>query len=212
MALTVSPPIRIAAIVGLVAALALGAFFMFMGKSGDASAPSTPIVLKHHPFGPGVKKASTAPVKTPAAKVTATHAKVAAKSAAPKVQVVHKAAERPAAELAALKAGLPARVAQALGQHSVVVVELTNPESEVDGIAFAEARAGAAAAGVGFVALDVLSQSDVGKLTLQFGQLLPDPGLLVYRRPATLVTRIDGFSDKDTVAQAAHNAVVGVGP
>jgi hypothetical protein len=208
VALTVSPPIRIAAIVGLVAALALGGFFMFMGKSGDASVPSTPIVLKHHPFGPGVKKASA-----PTAKVaTPTHAKVSAKAAAPKVHVIKKAAERPAAELAAINAGLPLAVAHALGQHAVVVVELTNPESEVDGIAFAEARAGAAAAGVGFVPLNVLSQADVGKLTLQFGELLPDPGLLVYRRPAKLATRIDGFSDKDTVAQAAHNALVGVGP
>lgn len=207
MALTVSPPIRIAAIVGLVAALALGAFFMFMGKGGDASVPSTPIVLKHHPFGPGVKKASGSIAKV----ATPTHAKVAAKAAAPKVHVIKKAAERPAAELAALKAGLPAPVARALGTHPVVVVELTNPESEVDGIAFAEARAGAAAAGVAFVPLNVLSQADVGKLTLQFGEVLPDPGLLVYRRPATLATRIDGFADKDTVAQAAHNALVGVG-
>jgi hypothetical protein len=208
VALTVSPPIRIAAIVGLLAALALGAFFMFMGKGGDASVPSTPIVLKHHPFGPGVKKASAPKTQAPAV----THVKAAAKGAAPKVQVVHKAAERPAAELAALKAGLPAAVARALGTHQIVVVELTNPESEVDGIAFAEARAGAAAAGVGFVPLNVLRQSDVEKLTLQFGEVLPDPGLLVYRRPATLATRIDGFSDKDTVAQAAHNALVGVGP
>lgn len=194
------------------AAFALGAFFMFMGKSGGASVPSTPIVLKHHPFGPGVKKASPAPPRTPVAKTSTHAAAAAAKGAAPKVQVVHKAAERPTAELAALKAGLPAPVARALGTHAVVVVELTNPESEVDGIAFAEARAGAAAAGVGFVPLNVLRQSDVGKLTLQFGELLPDPGLLVYRRPATLVARIDGFSDKDTVAQAAHDALVGVGP
>lgn len=207
MALTVSPPVRIAAIVGLVAALGLGALFMFMGKGGTASAPSTPIVLKHHPFGPGVKKAGTT---ASTAKAPATHAKAAAKAAAPKVQVVHKAAERPAAEVAALNAGLPAPVARALGNHTVVVVELTNPESEVDGIAFAEARAGASAAGVGFVALNVLSQSDVGKLTLQFGEVLPDPGLLIYRRPSTLVVRVDGFSDKDTVAQAAHNALTGI--
>ena len=36
--------------------------------------------------------------------------------------------------------------------------------------------------------------------------LLPDPGLLVYRSPATLVARISGFADKETVAQAAQNA------
>src|SRR5207237_8588607 len=94
---------------------------------------------------------------------------------------------------------------RALGQHGVVVVSLYNPYSQVDGIAFAEARAGAQLAGVGFVPLNVLSQAQVEKLTEQLG-LLPDPGLLVYTRPAALVARISGFADKETVAQAAQNA------
>jgi hypothetical protein len=59
---------------------------------------------------------------------------------------------------------------------------------------------------VPFVALNVLSQADVGKLTEQLGQILPAPGLLVYTRPAELAVRIDGFVDKETVAQAAANA------
>ena len=114
-------------------------------------------------------------------------------------------AQPSAAEKAALEAGLPAPVARALGQRGVVVVSLYNPYSEVDGIAFAEARAGAQLAGVGFVPLNVLSQAQVEKLTEQLG-LLPDPGLLVYTRPAALVARISGFADKETVAQAAQNA------
>ena len=36
--------------------------------------------------------------------------------------------------------------------------------------------------------------------------VLPDPGVLVYVRPATLAARISGFADKETVAQAARNA------
>src|SRR5205823_1284159 len=121
---------------------------------------------------------------------------------APKVKVPP---QPPAAEQAALAAGLPAALARALGQHGVVIVALYNPYSEVDGIAFAEARAGAQLAGVGFVPLNVLSQAQVEKLTEQLG-LLPDPGLLVYTRPAALVARISGFADKETVAQAAQNA------
>jgi hypothetical protein len=39
--------------------------------------------------------------------------------------------------------------------------------------------------------------------------LLPDPGLLVYVRPGTLVVKIGGFADKETVAQAAQNAARG---
>lgn len=202
MTTTVSPPIRIAAVVGLVAALALGAFFMFMGHSSGSSA-APPVHIVHHPFGPGVKAQAAVPA------TTAAHVHVAAKAAVAHAPVVHRAPERPAAEVAALQAGLPATVARALGRSRVVVVELTDPQAEVDGIAYAEARAGAQEAGVGFVALDVLSQADVGGLTEKLGQVLPDPGLLVYRRPATLAVRIDGFVDKDTVAQAAHNAAVG---
>jgi hypothetical protein len=110
--------------------------------------------------------------------------------------------------IAALAAGLPAPVARALGQHEMVVVSLYNPYSEVDGIAFAEARAGAGLAGAGFVPLNVLSKAQVGKLTEQLG-LLPDPGVLVYVRPAALVVKISGFADKETVAQAAQNAAHG---
>ena len=87
-------------------------------------------------------------------------------------------------------------------------MSLYNPYSEVDGIAFAEARAGAEMAQVGFVPVSVLSQAQVGRLTEQLG-LLPDPGLLVYARPGTLVARLSGFADKQTVAQAAQNAARG---
>jgi hypothetical protein len=205
MTMTVSPPVRIAALVGLAAALALGGMFMLLGRKGESTA-SAPLVIKHHPFGPGVKKvAGTKPAAstaTPATKAPAVHA-----TRTP--TVARKAPAKPAAELAALAAGLPVRLAQALGRHEVVVVELTNPTAELDGIAFAEARAGAALAGVGFVPLNVLSQSDVGKLTEQLGQVLPDPGLLVFTRPGKLVVRIDGFVDKETVAQAAQNAATG---
>jgi hypothetical protein len=197
--MTVSPPVRIAAIVGLLAAFALGAGFMLMGHGGGETA--TPHVINKHPFGLRGKTAK------PAAK-SATPAK--ARTGAQAAPVVHKAPARPPAEAAALAAGLPPRIAHALGQSRVVVVEISNPTSEVDAIAFAEAKAGAALAGVPFVPLNVLSQADVGKLTEQFGQTLPDPGLFVYVRPAKIAFRFDGFVDKETVAQAAHNAAAGL--
>jgi hypothetical protein len=55
------------------------------------------------------------------------------------------------------------------------------------------------------VPLSVLSGAQVEKLTEELG-LLPDPGVLVYTRPAAVVARISGFADKETVAQAAQNA------
>jgi len=201
--LSVSPPVRIVALLGIVAAVALGGGFMVLGRGGDSSAP-VPVVIKHHPFGP------RAASKAPAAKPATSPATKPAAMAAPKAPtVVHRAAARPSAELAALAAGLPARVARALGQAPVVVVELTDPQSEVDAIAYAEAQAGSALAGVPFVPLNVLSQTDVGKLTEQFGSTLPEPSILIYTRPARLAVRIDGFADKETVAQAAQNAGAG---
>jgi len=173
---------------------------MLMGHKQDSGSASQ-FKIEHHPFGPGAKSGA-APKTATAAKPTATPARPA--------PIVRKAPTKPAAEVAALAAGLPVRVARALGASPVVVVELSNPTSEVDAIAFAEAQAGAALAGVPFVALNVLSQADIGRLTEQYGQPLPDPGLFIYTRPAKLAFRIDGFADKETVAQAAHNAAVGL--
>jgi len=134
--------------------------------------------------------------------------KVVKAKATPSALAAPKAPERPSVVIAALAAGLPAPLANALGRHQTVVVSLYNPYSQVDGISYAEARAGARIAGVGFVPLNVLSQAQIGNLTQMLG-LLPDPGLLVYIRPGTLVAKISGFADKETVAQAAQNAARG---
>jgi hypothetical protein len=199
MTFTLSPPIRYAALCALLASVVIGGGLMMLGHKSE-SAVATPHVINKHPFG--VKKHATTAKKTTKQAATTK----------PKPQPVQatpaKAPEQPSAVIAALAAGMPAPIAKALGKHPIVVVSLYNPYSEVDGIAFAEARAGAQMAKVGFLPLSVLSQAQVGKLTEQLG-LLPDPGLLVYARPGTLVARISGFADKETVAQAAQNAARG---
>jgi len=188
---TLSPPVRYAALLGLLAAVLIGGGTTMLGPGETAEA--VPHAINPHPFG-NKKPAVTIP--KPAAKT-------------PTPAPVRKAPPRPSpAVVAALKAGLPAPLARAFAQHDVVVVSLYNPYSQVDGIAFAEARAGAQLAGAGFVPLNVLSQAQVGKLTEQLG-LLPNPGLLVYVRPATLAAKISGFADKEIVAQAAQNAARG---
>ena len=204
MTLTLSPPVKIAALCGLLAVVLIpGALLMMGHSSGDTSAPAP--IITHHPFGSGVKttKRTTAPATHVGPKTHKAAAPAKTKETAPvtpREPVVDSGAVQ-----AALKAGLPAPLAEALGQHDTVVVSLYDPYSQVDGISFAEARAGAAIAGVGFVPLNVLSEAQVGKLTAQLG-LLPDPGLLVYVRPARLAIKISGFADKETVAQAAQNA------
>jgi hypothetical protein len=198
--LTLSPPVRIAAICGILFAVLVPAGLMIMGRGGGGSADTTPHVINRHPFGPAAKTAHKArPAPATTHKATAKPAKKHVVAPAPKPTV------NQAAIAAAVKAGLPTPVAQALGRSQTVVVSLYDPYSQVDGISFAEARAGAALAHVAFVPLNVLSQAQVGKLTEQLG-LLPDPGVLVYVRPARLAVKIGGFADKETVAQAAANA------
>jgi len=198
--LTVSPPMKIAAICGLVFTVIVFGGLRLLGGSGGGDTPAAH-VIRHHPFG--VPAAKTTP-KAAATHKTATkaHAK------APRAKRVV-ARPKPVVDLAAVQAarsaGLPEPVAQALGRSKTVIVSLYDPYSQVDGTSFAEARAGARLAGAGFVGLNVLSRRDVGNLTEHLG-LLPDPGVLVYVRPATLGARIAGFADKETVGQAARNA------
>jgi hypothetical protein len=214
VALTVSPAIRIVALIGLLLALGAGGAMRFMGGgSGSATAvvPSQSAAVLR---AKSVAARASARAKHPtAASATATHKSATVK---PKAVPTHaKAPAQPAKPakvtkqaVPAVSSALPLPLAQALAANPTVVAVLYNPQAEVDGIAVAEARAGAALAGAGFVALSVLSQRDVGKLTEQLG-LLPDPAVLVFKRPATLAARIDGFSDKETVAQAAQNAAHG---
>ena len=191
MALSVSAPVRIAAICGLLATVLIFGGLRLLGGGAGSDSVSEPKIIRHHPFGSGVAKRTTPTAHKPAAK--------------PKKHV----APKPRIDLAAIKAaraaGLPESLAQAFGRYRVVVVSLYDPYSQTDGTSFAEAKAGASLAGVGFVPLNVLSQRDVGKLTEQLG-LLPDPGVLVYLKPGTLAAKIAGFADKETVAQAATNA------
>lgn len=172
----------VVALAGL-AALGLAAF-MFMGRPSGATESSVALIKPLHP----VRK-HPVPVKATAAK------------AFPKKAVPKKVAPKPIR----LLPGLVPEVAAALRTHDVVVVSLFDPQARVDRISLAEASAGAKAAHAGFVPLDVLRQRQAGPLLRQLG-VIPDPAVLVYRRPGDIVARFDGFADRDTVAQAAANA------
>jgi hypothetical protein len=108
---------------------------------------------------------------------------------------------------AAQAAGLPKRVAAQFARHEVVVVTLYAPSVAVDRVVAGEARAGAALGAAGFVAVDVGKSPAADKLTTAFG-VLSAPATLVLARGSygAPVTRLDGFADRQTVAQAALNA------
>jgi hypothetical protein len=131
-----------------------------------------------------------------------------AKKPARKAQAPRPAVKKPVVEKskpATNEDGPPSALTAALARDRVVVVALYVPSVELDEMAMLEARAGAAAAGVGFVALNVLDENQSKPLTKKLG-VLEDPSVLVFRRPDEVVVSFSGFADKEIVAQAARNA------
>jgi hypothetical protein len=203
--LTVSPQIRILAIVGLLAALGLGASMFLLGGHAtktQTSPATTPTVRRH-----------TTPATTPATTRHQTKPQVATK---PTAKAHHHRRIATKSRTAVFHgnpvyAQLPQALQWQLAHHKVVVVSLYNPRSDVDAISVAEAHAGAVDAGAGFLLVSVLDNKVAGILTalLPGGGLLPDPGVLVYRAPGQIAIRLDGFNDREAVAQAALNAMAG---
>jgi hypothetical protein len=208
---TISPQIRILAVVGLLAAVGLGASLLVFGHgSSKTAAPaatthaaqrsSTQTTAAH---ATRAKTAKAAAAAQAAQHATKTHA--AARAHAKKAKPVGFRGNR-------VYATLPAPLKWALAHHKVVVVSLYNPSSDVDAISVAEAHAGAIDAGAGFLLVSVLDNKVAGILTalLPGGGLLPDPGVLVYRAPGDIAVRLDGFADRASVAQAATNVISGL--
>jgi hypothetical protein len=208
--LTVSPQIRIIALVGLVAALGLGASMFVLGghsSKTETTAAATTAVQQH-----------TTPVKPATTTAPATHTTKPQPATKHHVtaQPRHVAKPKPKPRSTAFHgnpvyAQLPQPLQWQLAHHKVVVVSLYNPRADVDAISVAEAHAGAVDAGAGFLLVDVLDNKVAGILTalLPGGGLLPDPGVLVYKAPGDVVIRLDGFNDRAAVAQAATNAMAG---
>jgi hypothetical protein len=223
--LTISPPIRIAAIAGLLLAVVFGGYTMTLGRSHSSSAAQTPArtqgktVTTHRSVPPATAASATPKTAATRHKTHAAAAKTAtaAKTTTAKTAVKHRAAKHTAAKHTAARRGnlvdatLPQALQWQLSQHKVVVVSVYDPNASVDAISVAEAHAGAVEAGAGFLLVNVLDDSLAGLLTgvLPGGGLLPDPGVLIYRTPGTLALRIDGFADRDAIAQAATNALAG---
>lgn len=178
--------------VGL-AVLALGAgyFLLSSGQPTSQAAEHTVVPLSQRKGGKATKpKAKPLARQKPKAK----RAKPAPKP---------KPAPMPAP--AATENGLPAVLSSALARNRVVVVSLYAPDVQIDDMALQEAKAGASAAGAGFVAINVLNEGQSRPLAKELG-VLEDPAVLVFRRPGELVVRLAGFADKQIVLQAARNA------
>ena len=101
--------------------------------------------------------------------------------------------------------GFPIAVDRALARHKVVVVSLVVPGSHVDELAAGEAKAGAKLGGAGYLALNVLNER-VAHAVLAKLNGFKEPSLLVLKRSGEVVLALEGFVDRETVAQAAANA------
>jgi hypothetical protein len=184
MTMPFSPRVRMFLIVIVLAFAAVGAGLIVLGRRQSASDASLgkPIL----PAAPLKRPAAARPaVKTPGVKTPAARARLRAAKAAIANQ-------------------LPASIRQALAANKVVVVALFDPSAKIDDTAMREAEAGAQLTGTTFVSVDV-TQDAIESLNTRYG-VIQDPAVLVLRPPGDLVVRIDGFADRDTVAQAAANA------
>ncbi len=197
MNLTVSPQIRLVALAGFVAALALAAGMILLnGQRHSAAAPAA-VKPVHARAGARGGTFSGGKVSTPTGTRTAAPGAPAKPVAKPPNQAV----------LAAVRAGLPPRVAKAFGAHRTVVLSLYAPNSQVDQLAVHEASTGAALGKATFVRIDVTRgrEKELRMLASNLGAL-EAPAVLVFEPGAALFVRLTGFADHELVAQAALNA------
>jgi hypothetical protein len=179
---TLSPPIRILGIVGILAAAALGLMLFTQSRSTHPNtAQSTTSGTLHAATGaPAVGHAAQRPGGT-------------LRNVTPKI---------------VLSSGLPAPVAHALRYSKVIVVSLYTAGAPGDGAAIAQARAGATSAHAGFAKINVLNERFATDLDTFAGDA-SSPTVLIVRRPGRIVNRFDGYADSVLVAQAAQNAGAG---
>jgi hypothetical protein len=213
----VGAPVRIVALIGLLAALGAGAWTFTAGRSatnepasvGNDAVAANPVAAAQSVAG----KLSTHNNATAAGHATPAAAKPAAKAAATKPAAAAKPkplAKQPAVQKTAAPGETPTTIASLLARYESVVVLLYDPRTSVDDYSVAETALGAKNAHAGFLRVDVMNQRQAAPFTQAYG-VLQDPTVLFYARPGKLVQKLFGFADHDTVAQAAHNAALGFG-
>lgn len=205
--LSVGNPVRLVVLVGI--AGVLGAVFLFVQPLQPAEETTAPVPVATPEPVEAVKPQAA---KAAAKKTAPTNARPTPKQDArprPKQDIKATASPKPARKPVlpspVAPNGLPRAVAAALLRNPVVVVSVVAPGSRVDELALAEARAGAALAGAGFVRLNAYRQAEIAPLAAKT-PLRTNPAVLVLRRPAYVTLSILGFADRDSVAQAAANA------
>jgi hypothetical protein len=195
MDMTVSPQIKLIALVGLLGALALAGGMFFLSRPGANAAAAEPLPP------PAVVKPKPAATAKPTPVVKA---KAAAKAPKPAVKAkpAAKAAPKPKPRPAVARNGLPTPVADQLLRHDIVVVALYVDGSVVDQLARDEAQAGAGDVEAGFAAVDVSKRRAIAPLLKKLDAVAA-PAVVVFGRDGKLKARLDGFADRMIVAELA---------
>ncbi|MFQ5426631.1 MAG: hypothetical protein ACE5EV_06095 [Gaiellales bacterium] len=93
-----------------------------------------------------------------------------------------------------------------LRKKGVVVMVVFSPSSAVDALIVREARAAASTTGAAFLAIDGTDEAEAGALAREY-ELRSTPTVVVFSAGPTVETRLVGFADRETIAQAAENAL-----
>ena len=191
MTRSVSPQMRIVVLAGFLVLAGLALAVFTLSRRSQSSTPASP-AKPHH------ARAHSAPAQ----------ARPAPPARRPSTKPV--ARPKPAGPVTiALAHGWPVKIARAFARSRVVLVEIYSSDAPLDRDALREARAGAAQTRSAVVALDVSARADSAtRKVIQKLGMVDSPAMLVLRRPGTLFVQLDGYSDKDTVAQAASNAAL----
>lgn len=156
--MTLSPPIRVFALLGVLVAVGLGAFFFLLGSSASETEATSPLTT---PTRQATQRPATPTPARPARR--------------PRTTVVP-------------PSGFPAPVHRALRRNRVVVVAVYMPGASVDAYVRSEARAAAAATGAGFVAVSATSERLVRPLVDKTGVLPAPAVLVVRRPDVVVTT------------------------
>ena len=177
---TVSPRVRLFALVGVLAAAALAGGMFLLSRQPDV-----------------VDVPVAAPAAHPAAKAAAARPKVVAPKA--------KAAARAKPKAVIAPNGIPVVVMDQVAKHRIVVVAVYAGDTRLDRQAREEARAGARDARAGFAAVDITDRRIATSLAEGPSKTLAAPEVLVFSRSG-FVGAFHGFADRTLVAQLAASA------
>ena len=174
MSVTLTPPIRVAALVGALVLTGAALFLLLLSRGALGGGSST--------------AAQTAPTVQPG-----THGAV---KPAP--------TPRPTPKPAHVSSGFPAKVDHALRYRRIVVVSVSVPGSAVDRAVRREARAGAKASNAGFVGYSAANEAAMGRLLAKTGVLPAPAVVIVKRPGvvASRFSVADAATIAQAVAQA----------